>query len=113
MVKQNKIMKSPCKQHGLFILYNFRYLLFIISYLCFGLCSLWLSGILQGTEVYSILNLTGLVVGITTSLLVLIWVVDELNQDRYHPDTERVFMVLRDVTLQDGQKLIGETTLAH
>lgn len=61
-------------------------------------------------QVYSILNLTGLVVGITTSLLVLIWVVDELNQDRYHPDTERVFMVLRDVTLQDGQKLIGETT---
>lgn len=61
-------------------------------------------------QVYSLLNLIGLVVGITTSLLVLIWVVDELQYDRYHPDNENVFMVLRDVKLPDGQQYIGSTT---
>ncbi|MBN8576080.1 MAG: ABC transporter permease [Cytophagales bacterium] len=61
-------------------------------------------------QVYSFLNLTGLVVGITTSMLVLIWVVDELQFDRYHPANEKVFMVLRDVTLHDGQQFIGKTT---
>jgi len=61
-------------------------------------------------QVYSVLNLIGLVVGITTSLLVLIWVVDELQYDRYHPDNEKVFMVLRDVKLQDGQPFIGTTS---
>lgn len=60
-------------------------------------------------QVYPVLNLVGLVVGISSSLLVLIWVVDELRYDQYHPDNEKVFMILREVTLYDGQKFIGTT----
>jgi ABC-type antimicrobial peptide transport system permease subunit len=60
-------------------------------------------------QVFSIISLSGLVLGVTAAMLLFIWVADELNYDRYHPDNDRVFMILRDVQLLDGQKFIGET----
>jgi ABC-type antimicrobial peptide transport system permease subunit len=54
----------------------------------------------------------GLVIAITASMLLFSWVVNELNYDRQHPDNERVFMVLREKKLADGQLVTGETTPA-
>lgn len=63
-------------------------------------------------QIYSLLSTGGLVIGITAAMLLFIWVVDELNYDRQHPDNERVFMVLREKKLPDGQLVTGETTPA-
>ncbi len=63
-------------------------------------------------QVYSSLSLGGLIIGITATMLLFMWVVDELNYDRQHPDNERVFMVLREKKLADGQLVTGETTPA-
>ncbi|HRG78426.1 MAG TPA: ABC transporter permease [Cyclobacteriaceae bacterium] len=63
-------------------------------------------------QVYSTISLGGLVIGITAAMLLFIWVIDELDYDRYHPDNDRVFMVLREKKLPDGQLITGETTPA-
>lgn len=61
-------------------------------------------------QVFTSLSLGGLIIGISAFMLIFIWVVDELTQDRYHPDNEKVFMLLRDVQLLDGEHFIGESS---
>ncbi len=60
-------------------------------------------------SLYSVLSLGSLVVGLSAALLVTIWLRDELTFDKYHPDNERVFQVLRRVSLEDGRLFIGDT----
>ena len=43
--------------------------------------------------VYSLLNITGLAVGIACSMLILLWVVDETSYDRFHPKIDRLYQV--------------------
>ncbi len=61
-------------------------------------------------QVFTSLSLGGLIIGISAFMLIFIWVLDELTQDRYHPDNEKVFMLLRDVQLLDGEHFIGESS---
>ncbi|MFB0518274.1 MAG: ABC transporter permease, partial [Acidobacteriota bacterium] len=42
---------------------------------------------------YSFINISGLAVGMTCVLLILLYVRHELSYDRYHPDAERVYRV--------------------
>lgn len=58
---------------------------------------------------FSMLNLFGLVIGISSALFLSVFVLHEININQYHPDNERVYTVLRDVTLLDGEKFVGET----
>jgi hypothetical protein len=58
---------------------------------------------------YSFIILSGLVVGLTTAILIFLWVAYELGFDRYHPDNERVFMVLMNETMEDGIETYEET----
>jgi len=44
-------------------------------------------------KAHSFINITGLTVGITCSLLILIWVQNELNVDAYHINKKRLFKV--------------------
>ncbi|MFZ6009622.1 MAG: ABC transporter permease [Bacteroidota bacterium] len=44
-------------------------------------------------SVYSFINIAGLSIGITCSLLILLWVFDELSFDRFHPKTDRLYQV--------------------
>ena len=50
----------------------------------------------------SIISVSGLVIGLTVSILIFLWVTYELSYDRYHPDNERVFAVLSNTTF-DGE----------
>ncbi|MBT1698671.1 ABC transporter permease [Fulvivirgaceae bacterium PWU4] len=58
---------------------------------------------------YSFVILSGLVVGITTVILVFLWATYELDFDRYHPDNERVFAVLMNEAV-DGDIETSEET---
>ena len=42
---------------------------------------------------YSFINIAGLAIGITCSLLILLWVYDELSFDRFHPKSDRLYQV--------------------
>lgn len=47
--------------------------------------------ILMRQKAYSFINIFGLTLGITCSLLIILFIVDELSYDRFHPDGERIY----------------------
>ncbi len=48
----------------------------------------------QIRNVYSFLNLTGLIIGFTALILIFIWINEELSYDRFHPHHETIFRVV-------------------
>ncbi len=57
---------------------------------------------LRKNTVYSFINIAGLSIGITCSLLILLWVADELSCDRFHPKVDRLYQVWVNATF-DGK----------
>ncbi len=53
-------------------------------------------------KTYSFINITGLSIGIACSLLILLWVFDELSFDRFHPKVDRLYQVWVNATF-DGK----------
>ena len=45
-------------------------------------------------SLYSITNIAGLSIGIACSILILLWVSDELSYDKFHPKADRLYKVL-------------------
>lgn len=54
--------------------------------------------------VYSIITFTGFTVGILASLLIYLWVLNELSYDKFHPDYRRIYRVL--TLSKEGDKII-------
>ncbi len=52
---------------------------------------------------YALLNLAGLALGLTTSLLILLWVRDELSYDQYHEKLDRLYFVWHNIDQSGGQ----------
>src|SRR5580658_47617 len=52
------------------------------------------------SPVHSILNITGLALGIACAALILLWVEDELNWDSQVPDRNRIYMVRMNMPVQ-------------
>jgi putative ABC transport system permease protein len=48
---------------------------------------------LRKNSVYSFINIAGLSIGITCSLLILLWVYDEISFDSLHPKKDRIYQV--------------------
>ena len=48
---------------------------------------------LQRHKMYSTLNIVGLAIGITCSLLITLWVLDELSFDKFHTHADRLYRV--------------------
>ncbi|MCW3109339.1 MAG: hypothetical protein JWQ09_3845 [Segetibacter sp.] len=46
----------------------------------------------------ALINITGLSVGMTAAVLILLWVQNEMNFDNYHPDADKVFRVTTNLT---------------
>lgn len=42
---------------------------------------------------YSFINITGLAIGITCSILIILWVADETSFDKFHPKADRLYQV--------------------
>ena len=41
--------------------------------------------------IYSIITFTGFTFGIVASLLIYLWVYNELNYEKFHPDYQRIY----------------------
>jgi hypothetical protein len=48
---------------------------------------------LRKNSIYSFINIAGLSLGITCSLLITLWVYDELSFDLFHPKADRIYQV--------------------
>lgn len=51
---------------------------------------------------FTLLNTLGLVVGITSSLLILLWMQDELQVDQFHDKGDQIYQVLRNMRQSNG-----------
>ncbi|MCK4855848.1 MAG: ABC transporter permease, partial [Bacteroidales bacterium] len=60
---------------------------------------------------FSILNIIGLAVGMSTAVLLILFVRFELSFDRFHPDIDQMFRVTTKVESRDGQMLYVPTCL--
>lgn len=48
---------------------------------------------LQKNGFYSFINISGLALGITCSILIILWVSDEASFDKFHPKADRLYQV--------------------
>jgi ABC-type antimicrobial peptide transport system permease subunit len=53
--------------------------------------------------IYSTINVSGLVLGLTSCVFIFLWVWDEISYDRYHKDNDLVFKVMETVRFSDGE----------
>lgn len=67
--------------------------------------------ILQRQKVYSAINIFGLTIGVTASLLIVLYVADEVSYDRFHPDADRIYRVDFHGNLQDEAFVSATTSL--
>ncbi|WP_066839315.1 ABC transporter permease [Rufibacter ruber] len=70
---------------------------------------------LMGNKVFSLINVFGLALGMTCSVLILLWVQDELSYDRFHQNIDHLYRVVGeqhypgadDLTTPAGPGLLG------
>lgn len=55
-------------------------------------------------KVYSLINIIGLAIGITTCMLISLYVMDEISFDRQHIEKDRIFRVISEVK---GEKWVA------
>jgi putative ABC transport system permease protein len=65
---------------------------------------------LTRNKAFSFINIFGLAAGITCSLLIFIFVQDELSYDKFHKDSNNIYRVVKDFVNDDGSRLPDATT---
>jgi hypothetical protein len=51
---------------------------------------------LKRHKAYSLINISGLALGIACCILILMWVQDELSWDRFHENSESIFRIVQE-----------------
>jgi len=59
---------------------------------------------------YSFINIFGLAAGLACSLLIFLFVKDEVSYDRFNKDSDRIYRVVKDFVNDDGSRLPDATT---
>ncbi len=60
--------------------------------------------------IYSAINVSGLVLGLASSIFIFLWVIDELSYDRYHKENDRVFKIMQNHLYSDGRLTTDDWT---
>lgn len=76
----------------------------IANYLKFALRNL------KNNRIFSVINITGLAVGLASGILILLWVADEFSFNRFHEKLPNLFLVLQDQHFEDGVTYTFEPT---
>ena len=53
-------------------------------------------------KIYSVINILGLTIGITCSLFLLMYILDELSYDRYHDNADNIYRVVSNIKEPDN-----------
>lgn len=67
---------------------------------------------LKKYTVYSLINIIGLAIGMACSILILLWVQDELKFDKWHSKKDRIERVLANIVNDGGSMKAGVTAAA-
>jgi len=62
-------------------------------------------------KAYSFINIAGLAAGMATTLLILLWVKDELRHDQFHVNHNRIYQVMLQVPLAEGTSTYETVTV--
>ena len=65
---------------------------------------------LRRSQIYSAINIAGLAIGITASVLIFVWVYHERSFDRHHPDADRIYRVFNSIQFGDNDPWIFSTS---
>ena len=60
----------------------------------------------------SVINIFGLAIGMACSLMIFLFVEDELSYDRFHKDSQSIYRVVKDFINDDGSRIPDATTPA-
>jgi putative ABC transport system permease protein len=52
--------------------------------------------VIRRQKAYSLINISGLAIGLTVCMMIVLWVADEWSFDRFHPNARQIFRVYRD-----------------
>jgi putative ABC transport system permease protein len=61
-------------------------------------------------KVFSFINIFGLALGMTCSILIMLWVQDELSFNQFHTNIGRLYRVIEDQHYPGGEDLVMEST---
>ena len=61
-------------------------------------------------KVFSVINVTGLALGLTCSLLITLWVMDELRFNAFHRNADRMYQVIEHTRSDSGEIKTGQVT---
>jgi putative ABC transport system permease protein len=64
---------------------------------------------IRRNKLYSVLNIAGLALGVTCSLLILLYVQDELSYDKFHTKSDRIFRICTVIDLKDRHMNFAST----
>ncbi len=65
---------------------------------------------LRKQRAYSLINLLGLAIGISCSILILSFIYDEFNFDRFHSKADRIYRIVdSEVSPDQGERIYGIT----
>lgn len=53
-------------------------------------------------KIYTVINISGLSLGIACSVLVMLYVADEFSYDNFHSKSDRIFRITEDISLRSG-----------
>lgn len=53
-------------------------------------------------KAYTAITMTGLIVGLVSSMVILLWVVDEASKDQFHNKSDRLYKVWRNIVQSNG-----------
>jgi putative ABC transport system permease protein len=61
-------------------------------------------------RLYSFINVFGLASGLTCALFIYLWVNDELSKDKFHRDSDKIFQIVSNLQMNDGEILTWHIT---
>ena len=64
---------------------------------------------LYRNKAFSLINIIGLSIGLAASIMIAMWVFDELSYDRFHSNADRIYRVERDIEYE-GQSFVVPVT---
>jgi putative ABC transport system permease protein len=62
-------------------------------------------------RLYSAISIAGLAIGMACSLLIVLYVIDELSYDTHHPNSDRIYSVIREGKRSDGSDFYTRGTV--
>src|ERR1700733_4151885 len=61
---------------------------------------------LMRNKVVSIINISGLSIGLACCMLIVLYTKDELSYDRFHKDNDRIYRITMDMTDEKGNEVL-------